>query len=178
MSGFKKKYFYNGPEGSFEVSTLAFGEQILKGLGVDSDEWTATEMDDDNTVLEYVYWTAKYLYAQASGDEAEEERICDAELDWRWNHMDSYEKDIANIAAMELAALNLTPNESVQRIEYLVKELANAKAVLKEWDENAEYLLDTTTRAVRVREGGGLENLCHSISLNYIALRDAAGRKK
>lgn len=63
-----------------------------------------------------------------------------------------------------------------------VKELGESAKLnlqkLKEWDENVEYLLKTTNRSIRVCEGGGPENLIASLCLNYIDLRDHAGRKK
>ena len=53
-----------------------------------------------------------------------------------------------------------------------------AEKRLAAYEENVGYLLDHTTKAVRVCQGGGPEDLLESLCLNYICLRDEAGRRK
>jgi len=62
------------------------------------------------------------------------------------------------------------------RCEKAEAALAEALARIQTYNENIEYLLSTTVGAVRVREGGGPEDLIGSLCTNYIALRDEAGR--
>lgn len=40
-------YYYSGPEGYFVVKSIEDGERIIQLMDVDSDEWTATEIDHD-----------------------------------------------------------------------------------------------------------------------------------
>lgn len=43
---------------------------------------------------------------------------------------------------------------------------------LDDWKENAKYLLDSYPGAIRVREGGGDEDLLSSLCVTFIKLRD------
>ena len=49
---------------------------------------------------------------------------------------------------------------------------------IKEYEENIEYLLNTTKNAVRVKDFNTKEMFLESLCINYIALRDEAGRKE
>lgn len=62
-------------------------------------------------------------------------------------------------------------------VDQAVARAEKAEKRLAKWEENATYLLDHTTDAVRVCQGGGPEDLLESLCLNYICLRNDAGRR-
>jgi hypothetical protein len=46
------------------------------------------------------------------------------------------------------------------------------EAMLKEWEDNVKYMLDSTPNAVRSCYKHGPENLIESLAITYIKLRD------
>ena len=78
--------------------------------------------------------------------------------------------------AIEHAKQQATAKECPDECRREHAQLAEWLRQLKEYDENAKYLLDTTKNAVRSRYKGDAESLVESLCLNYIAMRDATGR--
>jgi hypothetical protein len=60
----------------------------------------------------------------------------------------------------------------------LQAEVELLRQKVKDYEENITYLLDRTTNAVRSKYKYGAESLVDSLCINYIDLRDAAGRRK
>lgn len=54
----------------------------------------------------------------------------------------------------------------------VIEELARLALRALEHEENIEYLLNSTPGAIRVCEGGGPEDLAHSLAVTFIKLRD------
>jgi len=63
-----------------------------------------------------------------------------------------------------------TPREQLDEAR---KELTEAQKSLARWESEATYLLDHTPGAIRVREGGGPENLRASLSVTWMKLLEA-----
>lgn len=130
----------------------------------------------DLNYYKYMALSIKLIAAQNAGDEVKADDICD-ELDPLWRGLSADDRSRLNADIAELMALDSAGTEAEGRILLLQTELDEANATIKDWNDNARYLLNSTHGAVRIREGGGLENPMESLIANYIALRDQAGRR-
>lgn len=73
----------------------------------------------------------------------------------------------------------LLPEPGGEVVCQCLDEVERLLKIVNDYEENVLYLLESTTRAVRSHEGGcAQEDLMASLCLNYIALRDEAGRRK
>jgi hypothetical protein len=67
-------------------------------------------------------------------------------------------------------------NTSIEKsIDYLYeakRSLQNLEKELDDWKQNAQYLLESYPGTIRVREGGGAEDLLSSLCVTFIKLRD------
>lgn len=107
-------------------------------------------------------------------------------LPWLVTFAEEVRQDVA-LAAGELLIPIPEPGSDLSRVmianrllkgraEKVERELTEAQKTLSRWENDAAYLLDHTPGAIRVREGGGPENLRASLSVTWMKLCKDATR--